>query len=64
MTVSFGDSVFEDTETEFKRRMQLAVAGFLNKEELISWYFGVSKKDALSMIPGGENEEDDTEGEV
>ena len=54
--VAFGDSVFEDTETEFKRRMQLAVAGYLKAEAVLAWYFNVSEEDALDMIPGIETE--------
>ncbi len=39
LTVTFGDSVFEDTGTEFARRMEMVRAGILPGEALKSWYF-------------------------
>lgn len=39
--IEFGDSVFEDTGTEFNRRFQMVQAGMLKAEEFIAWYFGV-----------------------
>lgn len=51
ITCSFGDSVLEDVETEFQRRLQLAQAGYLKPEKLLSWYFGCSDEDAVQMIP-------------
>lgn len=49
--VSFGDSIFEDTGTEFARRMQMADAKYLRPELLIAWYFGVSEDKAREMMP-------------
>ena len=50
-SVSFGDSIFEDTGTEFARRKMLADSGYLKPEKLVSWYFGVSEKDAATYLP-------------
>lgn len=49
--IEFGDSVFEDTGTEFNRRMQMVQAGLLKPEIFISWYFGVPVERALEMLP-------------
>lgn len=49
--VSFGDSIFEDTGTEFARRMQMAEANYLRPELLLAWYFGVSEDKAREMMP-------------
>jgi hypothetical protein len=43
-------SVFEDTETEFKRRFQMVSAGLLKPELLVEWYFGVTPETAKNMI--------------
>lgn len=45
-TVEFGDSIFEDTATEFNRRMQLANNGYTTKENVVEWYFGVDEETA------------------
>ena len=50
-SVSFGDSIFEDTAQEFARQMQLANSGYLKPELLLSWYFGCSEEEAKQMIP-------------
>ena len=49
--IEFGDSVFEDTGTEFNRRFQLVQAGLLKPEEFNAWYFGVSIDKARKMLP-------------
>ncbi len=49
--IEFGDSVFEDTGTEFNRRFQMVQAGLLKPEEFTAWYFGVPLDKALSMLP-------------
>lgn len=49
--IEFGDSVFEDTGTEFNRRMQLAQAGMLKPELVNAWYFGVPEDKAREMLP-------------
>lgn len=45
-SVTFGDSIFEDTAVEFSRRKQLCDGGYLKKEKLVGWYFGVSEEEA------------------
>lgn len=45
-SVAFGDSVFEDTGTEFARRKQLADSGYLKGESLVGWYFGCTDEEA------------------
>lgn len=49
--VEFGDSVFEDTGTEFNRRFQMVQAGLLKPEEFNAWYFGVPLDKAREMLP-------------
>lgn len=49
--IEFGDSVFEDTGTEFNRRMQMVQAGLLKPEEFNAWYFGVPLDKAREMMP-------------
>ena len=49
--IEFGDSVFEDTGTEFNRRFQMVQAGMLKAEEFIAWYFGVPPDKAREMLP-------------
>ena len=45
-SVSFGDSIFEDTGVEFARRKGLVDSGYLRPELLVGWYFGVSEQEA------------------
>lgn len=49
--IEFGDSVFEDTGTEYNRRLQMVQSGILKPELLVSWYFGVPNEKALEMMP-------------
>lgn len=49
--IEFGDSVFEDTGTEFNRRFQMVQAGMLKPEEFNAWYFGVPIDKARKMLP-------------
>ena len=49
--IEFGDSVFEDTGTEFNRRLQMVQAGLLKPEEFVAWYFGVPIDKAREMLP-------------
>ncbi len=49
--IEFGDSVFEDTGTEFNRRLQLVQSGMLKPEEFNAWYFGVPLDRAREMLP-------------
>ncbi|MCD8357461.1 MAG: phage portal protein [Clostridia bacterium] len=47
-SVSFGDSVFEDTAQEFARQMAMVQAGCLKPEKLLSWYFEVDEDTAIA----------------
>lgn len=51
-SISFGDSVFEDTQQEFQRRMTMVQAGVLRPEKLLEWYFDVDEDTARSMGQG------------
>lgn len=44
--VTYGDGVFEDTQQEFSRRMQMVQADILKPEQLLAWYFGVDVETA------------------
>lgn len=46
LEISFGDSVFEDTGTEFQRLMEMVKAGILKPEKLLGWYFHISPAQA------------------
>lgn len=59
--IEFGDSVFEDTGTEFNRRMMLVQAGLLKPEVLNAWYFGVPLERARDMLPPVSPDPDGTE---
>ncbi len=50
-SVEFGDSIFEDTGTEFIRRKSMADNKYLRPELFVSWYFGVSEAVAKTMMP-------------
>lgn len=47
----FGDSVLEDSDKEFQRRLQMVSAGILSKEKFISWYFNCDEAEAAKYIP-------------
>lgn len=49
--IEFGDSVFEDTGTEFNRRFQMVQAGLLKPEDFNAWYFGLPIDKARKMLP-------------
>ena len=51
LTCSWGDSVLEDTEKTFQRRLQLAQAGYLKPEYVLEYEFGCSEEEALTMMP-------------
>lgn len=50
-SISFGDSIFEDVEKEYTRRMNMVGSGMLKAEEVVAWYFGVSIEEAKAMMP-------------
>lgn len=51
ITCTWGDSVLEDTDKEFQRRLQMVNAGILTKEKFISWYFHCDENQASVYIP-------------
>ena len=38
--IVYGDGIFEDTQKEFERRMEMAREGVIGKEAVREWYFG------------------------
>ncbi|MDE5583698.1 MAG: phage portal protein [Ruminococcus sp.] len=48
---TWGDSILEDSDKEFQRRLQMVTAGLLTKEKFISWYFGCDESRASEYIP-------------
>ena len=48
---TWGDSVLEDTDKEFQRRLQMVNAGILTKEKFVSWYFHCDENQANDYIP-------------
>ena len=38
--IVYGDGIFEDTQKEFERRMEMAREGVIGKDEVREWYFG------------------------
>lgn len=48
---TWGDSVLEDTDKEFQRRLQMVSAGILTKEKFIAWYFHCDENQANDYIP-------------
>lgn len=70
LTCTWGDNVLEDTDTEYTRRLQLAMSGMLRKSLFVAWYFGCSEEDAIanympemSDLMAGEKDNPDDEGE-
>lgn len=51
LSCNWGDSVLEDTDARFQRHLQLAQAGYLKPEILISEEYGCDEEKALEMIP-------------
>ena len=41
--IVYGDGIFEDTQKEFERRMEMAREGVIDKMEVRSWYFGAAE---------------------
>lgn len=42
VTVLYGDGVFEDTQQEFSRRLQMLEKGVIDVAEMRRWYFGTA----------------------
>ena len=51
ITCTWGDSVLEDTDKDFQRRLQMVNAGILTNEKFISWYFHCNEDKASEYIP-------------
>lgn len=51
LIAEFGDSVFEDTQSEFNRRVQLVSQGVMRQEELRAWYLGEDEETAKKNLP-------------
>lgn len=56
LSCTWGDSVLEDTDKEFNRRLQLVTSGNLKPEKLLAWYFGCSEEKAISYLPDMSND--------
>ncbi len=54
LNISFGDSVFEDSDKEFQRRLKLVELG-MKPELLLAWYFDRSEEAARDMMKKEEN---------
>ena len=50
-TVTWGDGVLEDTETEYQRRWAMVISGKMKLEKFYAWYFGCTEEKALEYIP-------------
>ncbi len=48
--IEWGDSVFEDTESELRHKKELLTLGIISKAELRSWYTGESLEEAEQKI--------------
>ncbi|MDE5885822.1 MAG: hypothetical protein K2H29_12205, partial [Oscillospiraceae bacterium] len=64
ITCTWGDSVLEDTDKEFQRRLQLVTSGNLKPEKMIAWYFGCSEEEAISYLPEQSNDGGLFDGDV
>lgn len=60
LSVCFGDSIFEDTATEFERRWKLVELG-MKPELLLAWYFGKNEEVARAMLQNQEEKEENCE---
>lgn len=64
LACSWGDSVREDTDVEYQRRLQLVMAGLLRQEAFLAWYFGCPEDSVTAKyMPkrstlGDENDDD------
>ena len=51
LTCTWGDSVLEDTDKEYQRRLQMVTAGMLSKEQFLMWYFSCDEASARKYLP-------------
>lgn len=47
LSCTWGDSILEDVDKEFQRRLQLVTAGKLKPEKLLAWYFNIDEETAV-----------------
>lgn len=48
---TWGDSVLEDFDKEYHRRLQMVSAGLLSKEQFVMWYFDCDAETAAKYLP-------------
>lgn len=48
---TWGDSVLEDFDKEYSRRLQMVSAGLLSKEQFVMWYFNCDETKAAEYLP-------------
>ena len=60
--MSFGDSVFEDTDREFDRQLRLVQAGILRRERMLEWYLGLDGETVERFYLAKEGGEQDGRG--
>lgn len=58
-SVTFGDSVFEDTAQEFSRQLSLVQGGYLKPEVLLSWYFHCDEETAVQKYLASQSSNND-----
>lgn len=70
LSCTWGDSVLEDSDKEYQRRLQMAMSGMMRKEKFIAWYFGCTEQEAIqeympvtNPIHEGNNDDDDDTGQ-
>lgn len=57
-SVSFGDSVFEDTAQEFSRQFSLVQGGYLKPEILLAWYYHCDEETAVEKYLASQDDTD------
>lgn len=56
---TWGDSVLEDTDKEFSRRLQMVAQGLLSKEAFDKWYFNCDDEALADILPKTSEDDDD-----
>ena len=69
LACAWGDSVREDTDVEYQRRLQLVMAGLYRQEAFVAWYFGCPEEEVVKkympLLPAaddGNHDEGDKDG--
>ena len=55
--IEFDDSIIEDTDTEFNRRLQMVSVGALMPWELRAWQLNETEKEAKKALEGAESDD-------